>query len=277
MIRLLFYPVKTNIFEKLERLQKTLRTMKRVAIAFSGGVDSAFLVKIAYDVLGANVLAITAVSPTYPKRELRQAEHLAQTIGVPHIIISSEEMKNERFSRNLPNRCYYCKKELFSKIQKIASEKKLDYILDGSTADDTFDYRPGAKALKEMDVRSPLKEVGLTKQEIRELSRSMRLESWDKPASACLASRFPYGVEITRARLKQVEQAEDFLHSLGIRQVRVRYHHELARIEIAKDEFQKIIRYSNDIVKNFKKLGFAYIALDIEGYRTGSLNEVLKA
>ena len=277
MIRLLFYPVKTNIFEKLERLQKTLRTMKRVAIAFSGGVDSAFLVKIAYDVLGANVLAITAVSPTYPKRELRQAEYLAQTIGVPHIIISSEEMKNERFSRNLPNRCYYCKKELFSKIQKIASEKKLDYILDGSTADDTFDYRPGAKALKEMDVRSPLKEVGLTKQEIRELSRSMRLESWDKPASACLASRFPYGVEITRARLKQVEQAEDFLHSLGIRQVRVRYHHELARIEIAKDEFQKIIRYSNDIVKNFKKLGFAYIALDIEGYRTGSLNEVLKA
>ena len=277
MIRLLFYPVKTNIFEKLERLQKTLRTMKRVAIAFSGGVDSAFLVKIAYDVLGANVLAITAVSPTYPKRELRQAEYLAQTIGVPHIIISSEEMKNERFSRNLPNRCYYCKKELFSKIQKIASEKKLDYILDGSTADDTLDYRPGAKALKEMDVRSPLKEVGLTKQEIRELSRSMRLESWDKPASACLASRFPYGVEITRARLKQVEQAEDFLHSLGIRQVRVRYHHELARIEIAKDEFQKIIRYSNDIVKNFKKLGFAYIALDIEGYRTGSLNEVLKA
>jgi len=269
--------VKTNIFEKLERLQKTLRTMKRVAIAFSGGVDSAFLVKIAYDVLGANVLAITAVSPTYPKRELRQAEYLAQTIGVPHIIISSEEMKNERFSRNLPNRCYYCKKELFSKIQKIASEKKLDYILDGSTADDTLDYRPGAKALKEMDVRSPLKEVGLTKQEIRELSRSMRLESWDKPASACLASRFPYGVEITRARLKQVEQAEDFLHSLGIRQVRVRYHHELARIEVAKDEFQKIIRYSNDIVKNFKKLGFTYIALDIEGYRTGSLNEVLKA
>ncbi|MCK5635892.1 MAG: ATP-dependent sacrificial sulfur transferase LarE, partial [Thermoplasmatales archaeon] len=171
---------------------------------------------------------------------------------------------------------YYCKKELFSKIKQIATEEHLNYVLDGSNVDDTTDYRPGMTALEEFGVVSPLKDAGLTKQEIKELSRSMNLDTWDKPAFACLASRFPYGIEITKPRLEQVEKAESYLYSLGIKQFRVRYHNEIARIEVSKNDFQLIIKHSDEIVKKFKELGFKYITLDIEGYRTGSLNEALK-
>jgi len=250
--------------------------MDKAVVAYSGGTDSTFLLKVAYDVLGKNVTAVTATSLTYPKQELDQAKQLAKNIGANHIIIKSEEMTDEKFSKNTPNRCYYCKKELFSKIKKIAIAQNISYIIDGSNVDDKKDYRPGAKALIEHGVRSPLKEAGLTKKEIRELSHKMQLNSWDNPAQACLASRFPYGTRITKERLKQVERAESYLSNLGLNQIRVRYHNDIARIEATKDDFEKILKDAKKIVQQFKKLGFAYVTLDIEGYRTGSLNEVLK-
>ena len=261
---------------KLTQLQEMLRKMKHVAIAFSGGVDSTFLVKIAYDVLGTNVVAVTAVSPTYPQWELKEAQNLAQTIGVPHTILQSKEMNDPHFTKNTKNRCYYCKKELFVEIKKLAAKKNITYILDGSTIDDTFDYRPGEKAIQELQIISPLKQVGLTKTEIRKLSKQLGLPTWDKPSFACLASRFPYGTKLTKSRLNQVEQAETLLQSLGIEQFRVRYHDKLARIEVPQKDFQLILKHSKTIVNQFKKLGFTYITLDITGYRSGSMNEVLK-
>jgi uncharacterized protein len=250
--------------------------MNSVAIAYSGGMDSTFLIKIAHDVLGENAIAITATSSTYPQRELDQAKQLAKHIGITHIIIHSEETKIDNFSKNLINRCYYCKQELFSKIKQIAAEKNIKYVIDGSNSDDISDYRPGMKALKALGIISPLMNVGLTKQEIKDLSHNIGLDTWNKPAFACLASRFPYGVKITKSRLAQVEKAESYLHTLGISQFRVRYHNEIARIEVEKTDFQLLLNHSDEIVNKFKKLGFKYITLDIEGYRTGSLNEVLK-
>jgi uncharacterized protein len=261
---------------KLEQLKNNLRKMQSVAIAYSGGADSTFLVNVSHDLLGEKAIAITATSSTYPQRELEQAKKFAKHIGIKHMIINSEETEIGDFSKNPSDRCYYCKKELFSKIKQIANNEHLNYVLDGSNVDDATDYRPGMKALKELGVVSPMKDVGLTKQEIKELSRAMHLDTWDKPAFACLASRFPYGVEITKPRLEQVEKAESFLHSLAVKQFRVRYHTEVARIEVSKKDFQIILTHSDEIAKKFKELGFKYITLDIEGYRTGSLNEVLK-
>jgi len=268
--------VKGEFTTKLEQLKASLREMDSAAIAYSGGADSAFLVKVAYDVLGENAIAITAASPTYPQRELKQAKELAKSIGIKHVIISSEETEIDNFSKNPSNRCYFCKKELFSKIKKIATKEHLNYILDGSNVDDKGDYRPGAKALEEFGVVSPLKDVGLTKREIKELSREMNLDTWDKPAFACLASRIPYGTKITKSRLKMIEKAEEVIQKLGVKQFRVRFHNEIARIEVLKDDFQIVLDHSDDIVKKFKKIGFKYITLDIQGYRTGSLNEGLK-
>jgi uncharacterized protein len=261
--------------EKLKQLHQLLLNLKSCAIAYSGGVDSTFLIKVAYDALGDNALAVTATSSTYPVRELEDAKQYAQELGIPHIVIQSEELDIPKFSDNPPDRCYYCKKELFQKIQQIAKEHRLKTVIDGSNADDTFDYRPGARARSELQIRSPLKEVGLTKQEIRQLSASLRLKSSEKPAFACLASRFPYGVKITKERLKQVEAAEEYLFSLGIRQYRVRYHDHIARIEVSPDDFPNILAHAQKVIKRFKTLGFTYITLDLEGYRTGSLNEVL--
>lgn len=261
---------------KLKQLQQILQGLRSCAIAYSGGVDSTFLVKVAYDVLGDNAIAVTATSFTYPERELDDAKRFAQSIGIPHILIQSDELAINRFSDNPPDRCYYCKKELFSRIQQVAKEHHLNIVLDGSNADDLGDYRPGERALQELHIRSPLREVGLTKQEIRSLSKSMKLESHEKPAFACLASRFPYGTKITKERLKQVESAENYLFSLGMRQCRVRYHDHIARIEVGSDELPAVLASAQKIIKRFKTLGFTYITLDLEGYRTGSLNEVLE-
>ena len=247
-----------------------------MVIAFSGGVDSTFLVKVAYEVLGKNVIAVTAASSTYPKTELEEAKRLARLIGVRHIIVNSQETEVENFKRNPPNRCYYCKKELFSRLKEIAKKEKINYVLDGTNYDDLTDFRPGMKALRELNIISPLKDAKLTKEDIRNLSKLMNLDTWDKPACACLASRFPYGIRITKERLDRVEKAEAVIRNLGIRQLRVRYHNEIARIEVNKKDMQLLLEHSDSIVKKFKELGFIYVTLDMEGYRTGSLNEVLR-
>lgn len=264
--------------EKLEILKKNIKHLGCMAVAYSGGVDSTFLVKIAHDVLKDKAIAITARSSTYPVREYQEAVDFVRKNGIRHISIVSEELDIEGFSRNPINRCYFCKKELFTKIGEIAKENGLDYVADGSNVDDLGDYRPGMIATKELSVVSPLKEAGLTKDDIRLLSKEMGLPTWDKPAFACLASRFPYGQEITREKLGMVERAEQFLLDLGFRQVRVRHHGEVARIEVAGSERSKFFdeQLMDRIYAELKKIGFAYVALDLKGYRTGSMNEVIK-
>jgi uncharacterized protein len=263
--------------KKLEKLREILRGLESAAIAFSGGVDSTFLLKVAKQELGDKVIAVTATSSTYPQREFNEAKRYAEEIGAKHIIIESEELEIEGFSKNPVNRCYYCKNELFSKIQNVAKENSVNYVVDGSNADDTGDYRPGMKAARELGVISPLMDAGLTKKDIRALSKALGLKTWDKPSFACLSSRFPYGNEINISKLNMVERAEQFLLDLGFRQVRVRHHGEIARIEVAQEERSKIfdLNTMDQIGEKLKEIGFAYVTLDILGYRTGSMNEVL--
>ena len=261
---------------KLEKLKKNLKKMMRVAIGFSGGVDSSFLLKVTSDILGKNTLAVTIKSPAHPESEIDEAMRMARIMNVKHMIIDLDITEIEEFKENNVNRCYYCKKQIFSKIKELAEKEKIPYILDASNVDDLNDYRPGMRALEELGVLSPLINVKLTKKEIRDLSKQMNLDTWNKPAFACLASRIPYGIGITKTRLMMIENAEDVLRSLSMKQFRVRYHNEMARIEVDKNDFQLVLNHSDKIVKRFKELGFKYITLDIEGYRTGSLNEVLK-
>jgi len=265
--------------EKYDILKDNMRKRGSAAIAFSGGVDSTFLVKVAHEVLGDKMIAVTATSSTYPERELKEAIKYAKDMGVKHLIISSEELDIEGFASNPTNRCYYCKKELFTKINAIAKDNGVEYVFDGSNIDDDGDYRPGMQAAKELEVVSPLKEAKLTKDDIRELSKELGLPTWNKPAFACLSSRFPYGNEITAPKLKMVDEAEQFLLDMGIRQVRVRHHGEIARIEVAPEERIRFfdIEVMNKIGERFKQIGFTYVTLDMLGYRTGSMNEVLTA
>jgi uncharacterized protein len=264
--------------KKLGRLKEILLPMLSALVAYSGGADSTFLLKVASDVLGNRVVAVTARSETYPIRELEEAKRIAGKLRVKHVIIKTQELHNGKFTSNPPDRCYYCKKELFSKLWKIAKKFELNYILDGSNYDDINDFRPGSRAGEELGVRSPLKEAGFTKDDIRILSRKMKLSTWDKPSAACLASRFPYGDRITPTGLLRLEKAEESLRRLGVRQVRVRHHGNIARIEISPADFQKLLsdRVSARVVKEIKRLGYDYVTLDIQGYRTGSMNDPLR-
>lgn len=262
---------------KFDKLKDILGSMGRVLVAFSGGVDSTFLLRVARDVLSGNVLAVVAASETYPEKEREEAVRLAQKLKVSYKVIETKELDTVDFASNPPQRCYFCKKELFSKLKELADSEGIPYILDGSNYDDRVDFRPGAKAAKELGIRSPLKEAGLKKSEIRRLSRRFNLPTWDKPSLACLSSRFPYYTEIDRKSLRQVARAEAFLKKLGFKQVRVRHHDKTARIEIEPQEFSKIMarKVREEVVKSFKKFGYVYITLDLNGYRTGSMNEVL--
>ncbi len=266
-----------DINEKLDLLKTKLKKLGSVAVAFSGGVDSTFLLRVAHDVLKDKVLAVTARSSTYPEREYREAVEYVEMLGVKQLVIISEELDIDGFSANPVNRCYYCKKELFTKITELAKQNNIEYIADGSNVDDLGDYRPGRQATEELHVVSPLKEAGMTKEDIRALSKEMGLPTWDKPAFACLASRFPYGQNITREKLEMVDKAEQFLFDQGFKQVRVRHHGDVARIEVPASERCKFFNEElmDSVYKKFKEIGFMYTSLDLKGYRTGSMNETL--
>ena len=263
--------------ERFERLKKILRSMESVVIAYSGGVDSTFLAKAAKDELGDGSLAVTARSETYVQSEFEQAKRLAETWGFRHLVIETKELEYPNYARNPVDRCYHCKSGLFSELKRVAREQGMKWVADGSNADDLKDYRPGLRALQELEIRSPLREAGLSKADIRTLSRSLGLETWNKPAVACLGSRFPYGTEITLEKLSMLERAEIFLHGLGLSQVRVRHHDSLARIEVLPGDIQRLSEpgLREKVVQAFKEIGYVYVALDLQGYRTGSMNETL--
>lgn len=263
---------------KLQCLQKEIGDLGSLAVAFSGGVDSTFLVKTAHDVLGDQMMAVTARSESFPERELREAEEFCRREGIRHQIVNSEELEIEGFSHNPKNRCYLCKHELFEKILGIAKANGIEYVAEGSNMDDNGDYRPGLTAVAELGVKSPLRDADLDKEEIRRLSKAMGLPTWNKQSFACLSSRFVYGEEITRERLHMVDQAEQLLLDLGFHQVRVRIHGgTIARIEVLPEEFPRLMQEEirRAVVMSFKSYGFAYVTMDLQGYRSGSMNETL--
>jgi uncharacterized protein len=268
--------VNKAIEKKIEQLRSRLQSLQQVMVAFSGGTDSCLLLKIAQQELNHNILAVTVQSPCFPKAEIKESKKFTEKHDIPHILLTVKIDEIENFSYNPYNRCYHCKKFLFNKIKNIAQEKNITFVLEGSHADDTSDYRPGLKALKELGIISPLKDAGLTKKEIRVYSKQIGLQNWNKTSSACLASRIPYESPITVEKLKQIEQAEAYLHHLGIKQCRVRHHGSIARIEIPKKEFSIVLTHANNINKKLEEQGFLFITLDLNGYQMGSLNKGIK-
>lgn len=265
------------LLDKYGRLKDYLASLGSVAVAFSSGVDSTFLLYAAKEALGDHAIAVTASSCSFPERELKEAKEYCKKMGIRHFVIKSEELEIEGFSHNPKNRCYLCKHELFEKIGALAKEQGINEIAEGSNLDDNGDYRPGLQAVAELGVKSPLRHIGFTKQEIRELSQYLNIPTWNKQSFACLSSRFPYGDLINEKKLKMVDRAEQLLLDMGFHQLRVRIHGDVARIELLPDEFPKFMEEKTrlSVYKKFKEYGFSYVTLDVLGYRMGSMNETL--
>lgn len=263
---------------KYALVQELLREMGQVVIGYSGGVDSTLVLKIAHDVLGDNAIAVTGDSEAFPQGEVDAALKVAEEMGVSVVRVRTHELANPNFAINTPNRCYHCKTELFSELQQVAEERNVRWIADGSHAEDgrPGDHRPGLKAAEERGVRSPLREAGMTKSEVRELALHLGISNWDKPSFACLSSRFPYGTHITAELLAQLDGCEKFLKELGFRQFRVRHHDTVARIEVELHDFPRVLEHRDSIFARFKELGYTYVTLDLEGYRSGKMNDTLQ-
>ena len=266
--------MKHELREKSAKLKQLIYAYKSALVAFSGGADSTLLLKIVCDTLGNdNVLAITTVSQLLPASELAEAKSLAKSIGVLHLTLFTEELTDEAFTNNSLERCYYCKNLRYSKLLEFAEKQGFDTVLDGTNADDDLDFRPGTRALEELGIKTPLRTVDLTKNEIRILAKALGLKNWQKPSAACLASRIPYGDVITKDKLLIIEEAEDFLKNLGFGQLRVRHHGTTARIEVEPEEFSRVTETAKQIVAYFKSLGYTNVTLDLQGFRSGSMNE----
>jgi uncharacterized protein len=270
-------PLLTDVQQsRLEKLKALLREMESVAIGYSGGVDSTLLIKVAHDVLGDRAIAVIGASEAFPQGEVEAALQVARPIGIEVVCVPTHEMSDPAFRVNNPDRCYHCKSELFSVLRRVADERGLRWVADGSNADDAGDFRPGMEAAREQGVRSPLREVGMTKADVRAVARALGLSNWDRPSFACLSSRFPYGTEITHELLQRVDACERYLRELGFRQFRVRHHDTVCRIEILPEDFERLLAVRQSVLEAFRRHGYTYVTLDIEGFRSGKMNDVIR-